>query len=36
MVTTNQKPVIGMQKLNRKGYKFITKESQETMIQEGR
>ena len=34
MATTNQKPVIDMQKIKRKKSKYITKESQQTMREE--
>ena len=36
MVTTNQKPVIDMEKIKRKESKYITKESQQTMREESR
>ena len=36
MVTTNQKPVIDMQKIKRKESKYITKEGQQIMRQESK
>ena len=36
MVTTNQKPALGMQKMMRKESKYITKESHQTMREESK